>query len=219
MPFTFPLTLAEFWDILPIGSMSFDAPTQLEVNKTAGGAAMTADLAPRLWVGDIKIGDLLQHEASVPNARLDILQTSSATFYAYDRRRPGPLMDLTGAILGANVPTIHTLVANNIEMRLGGLPVGYKLSTDDYLAFDYGSAPVRRALHRIVSDPAAVPAGGVTPVFQVIPPIRPGALVGAVVTLVKASCKAKIVPKSVSKGSTEKLVTRGMKFLVEQTLG
>jgi hypothetical protein len=218
MPYSFPLSLAEFWDILPIERISFDAPAQLEINETAGGDAMTADLAPRLWMGEIRFGDMLQHEAALPETRLDLAQSSGATFYAYDRRRPGPLTDPNGTILGASVPTIHTLVANNIELRLQGLPVGYKLSLGDYLAFNYGTAPVRRALHRIISDPSAVPAGGVSPVFQVMPPIRPGAVTGAVVTLVKASCKAIIIPKSVAKGDTRQTVTRNMQFRFKQTL-
>ena len=84
---------------------------------------------------------------------------------------------------------------------MAGLPAWYVLTRGDYLAFDYGS-PSRRALHKVVSLTVQASAGGVTPVFEVTPLIRPGALVGAVVTLVRASCKARIMPGSVSKGAS-----------------
>lgn len=218
MAFSFPLDLATFMDILPIEATSPATPEQVEVNQTGGGEVMQADLAPMLWQGDIKLGEMTQVEAALVTARLDILRPAGRSFYFYDTRRPGPLLDLTGAILGASTPTIHTLAANNRDMRLQGLPVGYRLSIGDYLAFDYGSTVIRRALHRIVSSPAVVPSGGISPTFEVSPMIRPGAAVGASVTLIKAACKALIVPNSINAGITAKTITTGMAFRFMQTL-
>ena len=70
--------------------ITFDAPGQFETNETGSGAVITADLAPMLWQGEIRLGDMLQHEAALPETRLDVLQVTGRTFHAYDRRRPGP---------------------------------------------------------------------------------------------------------------------------------
>lgn len=155
MPYSYPMSLVDFWDSLPMEKITFDAPGQFETNETGGGAVITADLAPMLWQGEIRLGDMLQHEAALPETRLDVLQVTGRTFHAYDRRRPGPLNDLTGAILGASTPTIHTLVGNNLEMRLQDLPVGYNLSIGDYLAFNYGAFPARIAPAGQQSGPGA----------------------------------------------------------------
>lgn len=218
MALAFPLSIAAFWDLLPIEEISFDAPEQLEMSQTAGGEFLTADLAPMLWTGSVRLGDMGRIEVAVPEVLLDTLRPAGRSFYAYDKRRPGPLNDLSGAILGAATPTIHTLNVNNRDIRLQGLPAGYSLAAGDYLAFDYGSQP-RRALHRVVSTVAITAGTGITPLFEVSPMIRPGALVGAAVTLMRASCKARLVPGSVNKGNTSKTVTSGMSFKFTQTLG
>lgn len=218
MAFAFPLNVAAFMDILRIEAISFSAPEQVEINQTGGGEVLQADLAPMLWQAEIKLGELIASDAALTNARLDILRPAGRSFYLYDTRRPGPLLDLTGAILGASTPSIHTLAANNRDMRIQGLPVGYLLSVGDYLAFDYGTSIIRRALHKIVSSPAVVPSGGISPTFEVSPMIRPGAAVGASVTLIKAACKALIVPNSINTGMTAKTITTGMSFRCMQTL-
>ncbi|GLS86685.1 hypothetical protein GCM10010873_16590 [Cypionkella aquatica] len=218
MAFAFPLSVANFMDILPIEAISLATPEQVEINQTGGGEVMQADLAPMLWQGEIKLGEMTPNDAALVTARLDILRPAGRSFYLYDTRRPGPLLDLTGAALGASTPTIHTLAANNRDMRIQGLPVGYRLSVGDYLAFDYGTTVIRRALHRIVSAPAAVPTGGISPTFEVSPMIRPGAAVGASVTLIDAACKALVVPNSINVGVTSKTITNGMSFRFMQTL-
>ena len=218
MAFSFPLDLATFMDILPIEEISPATPEQVEINQTGGGEVMQADLALMLWQGDIKLGEMIAADAALMTARLDILRPAGRSFYFCDTRRPGPLTDLTGSGLGASAPSIYSLAANNREMRLQGLPVGYRLSIGDYLAFDYGSTIIRRALHRIVSSPGVAGSGGLGPTFEVSPMIRPGAAVGASVTLIKAACKALIVPNSINVGVTSKTITTGMSFRFMQTL-
>lgn len=118
---------------------------------------------------------------------------------------------------GANAQ-IASIAGNNKEMTLSALPFGYKLSGGDLLSFDYGTSPVRRALHRVVL-PVTASGAGVTPNFEVRPYIRPGATVGLAVTLVKAAAKVRMIPDSFNPGTNDSDgITRGMSFQVRQTL-
>lgn len=217
MAYTFPLSVTEFIGILGIQQIKLDTPPQIEVSQTGGGEIISADLAPMLWLGEVRLGIMTVREAADPEAFLDILRPAGRSFYAYDTRRPAPLLDPTGSILGASVPTIHTLIAGSRDMRLAGLPVGYQLSRGDYLAFDYGTAPVRRALHRVVSA-SAVMGATFTGVFEVTPMLRPGVVTGTAVTLIKPACKAVLIPGSVDKGSSFRTIHRDMMFRFQQTL-
>lgn len=214
--FSFPLSLATFMDQLLIAEVAFYPPVQVEIAQTAGGEVLTHELGPQLWRGRITLDAMQDIEARDPEVLLDLLTPSGRFFWAYDSRRPCPLNDPTGSILGAATPTIDSL-PNWRELTLAGLPAAYQLRRGDYLAFDYGS-PSRRALHRVATSTVTANGAGVTPVFEVIPPIRSGALVGAAVTLVKAACKARLLPGQVDHGSTRSAVTEGMSFQFIQTL-
>jgi hypothetical protein len=215
MALTFPLTLAQFWQQLLIEQISFETPEQVEMAQTGQGQQLRADLAPMVWTGEVRLGPMHAHEAELPMAMLDVLRPGRS-FLAHDTRRPFPRLDPTGTILGAASPTIASL-PNARELSLAGLPAGYALSVGDYLAFDY-LTPARRALHKIVT-PVVANGGGTTPVFEVTPMIRTGALVGATVTLVRPACKAVLVAGSVVPGSTKNTITRDMAFRFQQTLG
>lgn len=213
---TFPLALDTFFGPLLIAEVMFDAAPQVEMNQTGGGEQMTAELAPQLWKGSVKLAVMTRAEASSPDVLLDVLRRPDATFYAHDTRRPAPLADPAGAVLGATVPTIASLPAGNREISLTGLPASYVLSRGDWLAWDYDSG--RRALHRVVAVTATASAGGVTPAFEIAPPIRPGVSVGTAVTLIRAACKVKIATGSVVKGMSRRIITDGMAFDFIQTL-
>ena len=209
MALAFPLSNAAFMDLLGIAEITFDAPPQVEANATGGGEIMTADLGPMLWTGSVSLGAMTVQESATPELLLDVLGPPGRSFYAYDTRRPAPLADPTGAILGAAAPTINSLNANNRDVSLTGLPAGYVLTRGDYLAFTYSGV---RALHRIVTNTISANGAGTTAQFEVTPRLRAGASVGLAVTLVKASCKAVLVPGSVSKGRSRKTITREMAF-------
>lgn len=215
MALTFPLTIQQFMGLLPIGEIIFHPPPQAQINQTAGGEVMSAELGPMLWRGQIRLGKMSQAEARHPDVLLDILGVPGRTFWAYDTRHPAPFMDPTGTILGAATPSIHTLSNNARDIRLQGLPAGYVLQRGDYLSFDYAG---RRALHRVAGTSVVAAGTGITPLFEVSPMIRPGALVGAAVTLVRASCKAMLIPGQTDKGIARSTVHEGMTFQFIQTL-
>lgn len=215
MAFSYPLTLAQFMDYLPISEVSLAAPAQVEIAQTAGGEVLDWEIGPQLWRGHITLGRMTRDETRHPDVLLDLLSASGASFWAYDTRHPAPQMDPNGTILGAATPSIHTLPADARDLRLQGLPNGYNLRRGDYLSFDYSG---RRALHRVASVSVVTASTGITPSFQVIPPVRPGASVGAAVTLVRPTCKAKLLPGQVDKGRARSVITEGMQFHFIQTL-
>lgn len=216
MAYTFPMPVTQFFNLLPIQQLDMDCPEQMQESQTGKGEKASAELGPQLWTGDVRFGVMTVAESAQVSGLLDVLRPAGRSFYAYDARRRFPIADPTGSILGASAPVIASL-PNAREMTISGLPAGYVLSIGDYLAFDYGT-PARRALHVLVS--AAVANGaGITPVFEVSPMVRPGAVVATAVTLIRASCKAVLVKGSVTKGASKSGINRDTGFRFEQTLG
>lgn len=217
MAASFPLSLAGFVDILPVREMTFDLSEAMDMDETGGGEILTADLGTRLWQGEITLGDLLPEEVAEVMPVLDLLRRAGGSFMVSDRRHPWPRSDPGGAALGAVTPVLHSVAASTREVRLSDLPAFYQLLRHDYLAFAYASGPVRFALHRVASA-AAADAGGLTPWIEVSPNIRPGWSAGAAVSLVRAACKAVIVPGSFQPGRRKSLLTAGIGFRFRQTL-
>lgn len=217
MAYAFPLTTAQFMDRLPIQEITFDPAEAMEVSETGGGEILTADLGTRLWKGQIALGDMTPDEAAEVMPLIDILRRGAGSFMVHDVSHPAPRNDPTGSILGVASPVLHSVHANMRDIRLGGLPIGYQIRPHDYVAFSYGSNPVRYALHRVAIQRSAA-SDGTTGWVEVSPNIRPGFTAGAAVTLMKASCKAIIVPGSFQPGRRKATMTAGVSFDFIQTL-
>ena len=84
------------------------------------------------------------------------------------------------------------------------------------LAFQYGSNPVRHALHRIVVGGTAS-STGLSPLLEVVPNLRLGAVAGLTVSLVRPACKARLLPEPIY-GSGRQALSRGASFDFIQTL-
>lgn len=193
MALTFPLSREAFQQALPIAAVQFRLSEPVEVSRLADGTIIPASLGAALWRGTIRLARRQHRTAMAYEAMIALLQRPGASFLLHDPRIVGPLSDPDGVILGAAAPVIHTLDGNARQMRLGGLPVGYILSAGDMLSFSYGSSPTRYALHRLVTG-AVADGAGVTPLFEVVPRIRPGAVTSAAVTLIRPYCKALLMP-------------------------
>jgi len=103
------------------------------------------------------------------------------------------------------------------DISLSGLPTSAALSPGDCLSFSYGGTPVRYGFHQI-TDPAVAAGTGTTPAFEVVPPLRPGAAVGAQVALIDPVLKAVIDPGSVREGRAVRNKIEGISFGWIQTL-
>lgn len=216
MPLTYPLPLASFADILPIASLSFHLPEQVVMSRTGQGEVLTADIGERLWQGRMTLGRLTRAEAGRPEVLIELIRQAGRSFLIYDRHRTHPRLDPTGAILGASAVTILALGPDARELSLTGLPAGYTLSAGDHLSFAYGAG--LQALHRIVTTTVTASGAGETPLLEVIPAIRPGAVAGTAVQLSKAFCKAVAMPGSVEEAIRLGTLSEGMAFDWVQTL-
>lgn len=212
MAFSFPLTAAQFFNLLPITSARFWLPASMTMESSEGGEIFTADRGPRLWQAEFSLTD--DHHATVDDreARLSMLAQAGRSFFAYDPRRTGPAADPSGAGLSGYSPVISSTTAR--EVTISGLPPNYQISRGDYLGWSYSSNPVRYALHRSVTAPVAT-AGGVATV-EVTPNIRPGA--AGAVSLVQPVCKMVLVPGGYKPGTGAGVITTGATFRAQQTL-
>lgn len=219
MALSFPLSLAIFADTLLVQDASCDLPEQVQMSRTAGGEQLTADMAERLWTGRINLGPMVRSEVGRPEALIQVLK-QGRTFHMFDKRRPYPLLDPTGSILGASSVTILALGGDARELSLAGLPVGYTLSAGDYLSFDYTDLSItRRALHKVVATSVVADGSGNTALFEVVPALRPGAVAGAAVTLKKPYCKAVMVAGSATPSTGRSTLYDGIGFDWVQSLG
>ncbi len=191
-----PYAVADFADKLKLRSAPFLPWTQEEGSHLGSGEFLTVDLGPTLYQAECETAPMSNAEAMQLMSLIESLGGSKEKFYLYDPMQPYPQADPTGALLGAATPTLHTISADRRGLRVTGLPAGYVLTQGDYLAVDYG-APTRRALVR-VAETVTASSGGLTPLFAVSLPLRPGIVTGLAVQLRLPAAKVKMVPGSLS---------------------
>ena len=219
MAMSFPLSLTQFFDLLPIASGTLDLPENVQTSTTRGGEILRAELGTRLWEAELRLGPMTPDETANVLPMLNLLRSGAGTFLTSDPTRLFPRLDPTGQRLGSSAPKLASIAPNARDITISGLPSGYVLSRRDLVAFTYGTGPVRYALHEVVTSTATANASGVTGTIEVQPPIRPGAAVGAAITLKKPTCKAVIVPGSFQPGSMRSgLLTEGVSFRIKQNL-
>lgn len=195
-------------------SLHFDLSEQTTHARTKGGEILAANTGVRLWTARVTLDSMTANELAMIRPLLDLLRVAGSSFLMWDRTRPAPSTDLTGAQLGSATPTIAE-IPNPREIVLAGLPAGYTLSRDDLIGFRYGG---RYALHQVVTGRAAG-ADGSTAAIEVVPPIRPGAEVGAAVSLKRAPVKAVLVPETLEREPTRGgNITDSLSFTAQQTL-
>lgn len=215
MALAFPLSKSAFFALLPISKLVFHLPDTRSHTRTRGGDIITSDNGARLWQGEVTLDRITRAELAAVRPLISLL-SGTGSFMVYDVTRPFPQYDPDGSQLAGAAPVIAALPSAR-EISIGGLPVGYRLSRDDLLAFSYATNPVRHALHEVVTGGTAN-AAGIIPNMEVVPPIRPGAAIGAAVTLIRPACKAIIIPETLQPGTTRATLTDGVTFKFIQTL-
>lgn len=217
MAITFPLDRAGFMNQLPIAEMSMTLAEAVDVNQTRAGEVLRADTADRLWQGRIRLGKMKDEEAGRVTALIERLLAADGTFICYDAKRPFPLLDPTGTIVGPSTPTLHTIGTDRRECRIQGLPANYPISAYDRFGLNYGSGPVRMGLFRAVLGTTAS-ALGLTPLFDIEPALPAGVTTGLNIIFARPVCKAVIVPGSYDPGSRRRTITDGVEFAFQQAM-
>lgn len=214
----FPLALSQFMHLLKVRRVTFDTPEQMEITGLGSGQINTADIGPRLWRGEIELKRMNFVDGARIEALIGALREPSRSFLVYDVRKKHPASDFMGVTIDGYTPQIGALDADNKRFSLAGLPPSYKLTAGDYLSFQYSASPTLYAMHRIVSWETVADGAGVTPLIEVTPHIRPGAIVGANVSLTNAHCNAIIEPGSYEPGSGVGVHSTGISFRFIQIL-
>ncbi len=213
---SYPLSHAQFLGVLRVEEVTFRLSHTQEHTRLGDGTVISASLGAALWTGSIRLAQANHPRHAQMEALIALMDQPGATFLCHDPRQIGPANDLTGSILGSRTVTIHSVASNMRELRITGLPSGYVMSQGDMLAFQYGSNPVRHALHRIVVGGTAS-SGGLTPMLEVVPNLRPGVAAGLTVALVRPACKARLLPDP-TYGAGRQALSRGASFDFIQTL-
>lgn len=188
MALTFPLSLAAFADRLPMQTAPFVLEEMMELSGLGSGDVIGAQLAPSRWTTSVRLAPMDFITARGIQTRIESLNGPVHSFYLYSPTNCYPAGDPGGVILASSVVTIDTVGANNKSLRFTGLPAGYVLTEGDAFGFDYGTNPVRRAYHHI-AETVTASGTGLSPLFEITPPLRPGAAVGLPVILKKPSAK------------------------------
>jgi hypothetical protein len=213
---SYPLNYAQFLGALRVEDVTFRLSHPQEHTRLGDGTVISASLGASLWTGTIRLAQANHPRHAQMEALLALMDQPGASFLCHDPRYFGPANDPTGSILGSRTVTIHSIASTMRELRLTGLPSGYVLSAGDMLGFQYGSTPVRYALHRIVVGGTAS-SGGLTPLLEVVPNLRPGAVAGLTVSLIRPACKARLLPEP-AYGAGRQALSRGASFDFIQTL-
>ena len=213
---SYPLSYAQFLGALRVEEVTFRLSHPQEHTRLGDGTVTSASLGASLWTGTIRLAQANHPRHVQMEALIGLMDQPGASFLCHDPRYLGPAGDPTGTILGSRTVTIHSVVSTMRELRLTGLPAGYVLSAGDMLSFQYGTNPVRYALHRIVVGGTAS-SGGLTPMLELLPNLRSGVVEGLAVSLIRPACKARQLPEP-SYGSGRQALSRGASFDFIQTL-
>jgi hypothetical protein len=205
MAITYPLDLLGDWP----GWSTLDLAYGDETSGQAGGQIRLKSLRSPLWTLRASSRELRPNELREWKARLAALENGKKTFWGYDLAACFPI-----AYPGGSWPTGEDFEGDDAaisalpsatSVRLKSLPEGFVLSVGDHVAFSYGAGP-SYALHQVM-EAATADEDGVTPAFEIRPPIRQGAAINDVVSVKRPACLMMIVPGSVS--TTANLNGRG----------
>lgn len=205
MVYSFPLSTAQFFDVLPVSAMTLGIAEPAEVSRLADGTVLRASLGEALWTGRIDIHRRRHDAAGQYEALLSLVARPGASFLLYDRRRVGPVSVPDGA--GISGVTLAAISGDRREVTLSGFASA--ITAGDLLGYSYGSG--KYALHRAVVGAASGAA------FEVVPRVPEAVTTGVAVSLVRPPMKA-VLSSAPSFGDATRTFTDRLSFEFVQTL-
>jgi hypothetical protein len=211
------LSLASFWDTLPIRSLVWDELRQDQVSGQGSGATLAYDMGGQLWRGTVTLDSMDWDQARAVHGRLRKLRGPLDKFLAYDPLSAFPTTDPTGSALTGYTVLLSDINADRRRVKFSGLPATFGLREGDMWSVDFGSPTTIRGLFSI-DDATVTAVAGVTPWFYVTPNVWPGITAGATVTLIKPTASVYIVPGSMKRGTISSGRVEGSSFQIKQFL-
>lgn len=192
--------LADFWDLLthaPGSTFYLNRPATTRM--LGSSEELVLQVAPMRWRGTVVVAldRWLDNEADL--ARVRARSRAGFRFVATSPAVVGQngLSDV--ALASSSTPqviSISGLAANEV------VPVGFQFSAL------YGGAQV---LHQVVEQ-ATANGSGVTPEFEIEPPLLPGWVVGQALRRNRPILRARIVASTLDQGSFDAVVQSGFRF-------
>lgn len=177
---------------------------------TQGGDNWTVSRGTRLWYGNIQIVRQRTKDQQGLEARMEQLNMAGASFLIRDFMAD-PLSP------GAGAPVLRSIAANNVDISFQGMTPGLVVPAGTPFGYTYSGGS--RAYHKILTQFTVNP-DGTTPVFQVVPALRPGYVVGTtLIQMLRPKLKAKLIPGSLDMGESDATNSSAIKFDWIQTLG
>lgn len=207
MAITYPLPLADIWDRCHFQSYNWDIMRYEGAHQYASGKQIVTRKGKPKWGGSGALRSETINSYQTLAARFGMLKGSIGSFLAYDQRRPKPLLDPGNALSGFT-PQIHSIHADNDQVRIKGLPATYQISIGDMFSVPYGSG--NYWLARAMT--AATAVAGVTPMFYVEPDIPTGIVADQFATFYYPVCVCKIVTGSMKPVSNDAGRAEGLQF-------
>ena len=212
------VSLANLADHLNIQSVTWDIRRHDELSGSGDGRFWQTELAPPLWIADVRLAPMPNAEARKVAARIRGLNGARDAFFLYDPASWYPAADPGGVIHGSSTVTILNPAVNNDRslIRLQGMPAGYVLTTGDKLQVAYSSNPTRYSFHEVADLAGTVTANGSGQTtgagMRIFPHLSVGVEAGDSVTLIRPAARTIVVPGSFDPGSSDRVVTTGMRF-------
>ena len=212
---TFPLDLDILSDNLRAMTVKRKLQGFYDTTMDGNGEILGTSLAPRIWQGTTQIDVLTFRQASELEALINSLDETQNSFYFSDPRTAYPWYDPDGSIhAGMGGTSFRLLDVSGDKQRIQiKNAADFKFYRGDLFHFDFGTDPVHRAFHQIVSR---VETGdhttGNTDWIEVRPPIRTGYTLNTILTFEKPALEIKIVPNTFEPGTAQDMVVSGMGF-------
>lgn len=205
MAIAFPVSLANFFDMLEIVEASFHLGDNHNIASTQGGELITSAYGVRLWSGTVRTRTLPHASAELIAARMRMIANARATFYVE------PIHHTLAGATGAQINN----VTNGYEVKFQGLAANKIIPAGTFFSYAYDGT--RRAFHQTIENGGA-DGTGLTGFIQVEPEIRPGWAAGAAVAFDAPIAKAVYVPKSLRSPVVRATLSDGPSFDWMQTL-
>lgn len=173
-----------------------------ELSGQAGGQVRVKNVRAPLWRMKAETNRLKPSAFRQWKARMESLENGGKTFLGYDMSACYPILypngswPTGGSFLGTTA-AIHT-VSSTRSIRVKQLPAGYVVSVGDFIAVNDGTSPAGSyGLHMAV-ETATADGSGITPEFEIRPPLRQWTEADHPVSVKRPSCLMMLVPGSLS---------------------
>jgi hypothetical protein len=193
------MAVAEPYDILadwPGWQTTFDPVERGDISRQKNGVTRTRLGPMPIWMMRVASKSLSANEHDALKGLVQRLAGLQTVILGYSLTRVWPQAYPkgtwpTGGAFDGISAELHTIDANNRAIRVTDLPGAFALKVGDMVQIGGGD------LHR-VQEAATASGGGLTPLFEIYPPLWTGAATGQAVSVKRPHCRMRIVPGSVA---------------------